>query len=222
MSKGKKPGEFWDAPPEVITRDLLARHQRIGGGYWLAVAITGILFIIGIVGLFIRLQGGFDDRASWGYYAATFAFIFAVVQGAPMVAIGLVFTRAHMRRPISNPSLIFAAAGPLVFLLFLPILSLIPPLQGRNNLWMGIAIGGAPYTWDTLAVGFLALCGVSFFWLVSRPDLDTMHQLGPEGWRNSLAGRLAAGWRGNQSRWRRLSIWMMLLGGLYFVAFVLT
>ncbi|MDP2660510.1 MAG: hypothetical protein Q8R28_07260 [Dehalococcoidia bacterium] len=222
MSKGREPSQFWDSPPEVITRDLLARHERIGGGYWLAIAITGILFLIGIVGLIVRLQGGFDDRAAWGYYAATFAFIFAIVQGAPMVAVVLVFTKAHLRRPLSNPSLLFAAAGPLVFLLFLPILSLIPPLQGRNNLWMGMAIGGAPYTWDTLAVGFLALCGVALFWLISRPDLDTVHQLGPEGWRKSLAGRLAAHWRGNQSRWRRLSIWMVLLGGLYFVAFVLT
>ncbi len=219
---GKETEEFWDAPPEIVTRDLLSRHERIGGGYWLAVAVTAILFIIGIIGLYIRLLGGFQDRAAWGYYAATFMFLFTTVQAAPMVTIGLLFTKAHLRRPVSRPSGLFAATGPLVFLLFIPLLSLIPPLQGRNNLWNGLDIGGAPYTWDTLSLGFWVLCGLTFFWLVARPDLVTVRQLGRRGWRASLAGFLAGNWRGTHGQWKLLSKGMVLLGGLYFVSLIMT
>ncbi len=218
---GQEPGEFWDSRPEVITRDILARYQGIGPGFWLAVGITAILFLIGIVGFVFRLQGGFQDRAAWGYYAATFAFLLATVQGAPMVTIGLLFTKAHLRRPVSGPSVLFAVPGILVFLIFIPLLSLIPPLQGRNNLWFGMAIGGAPYTWDTLSVGFLVLCGLAFFWLVSRPDLDAVRQLG-RGWRVRLAGLLAGNWRGSHGQWWLLRKWMVILGVLYFVALVIT
>lgn len=220
--RGQEPGEFWDARPEQITSDLLARHERIGGGFWLAVAVTAVLFILGIAGLVLRLQGGFQDRAAWGYYAATFAFLLAIVMAAPMVTIGLLFTKAQLRRPVSGPSGLFAVAGPLVFLLFIPLLSLIPPIQGRNNLWNGIPIGGAPYTWDTLALGFWVVCGLAFFWLVSRPDLHTVKQLARRGWRTSLAGFLAGNWRGSHTQWWMLKKWMLVLGVLYFVSLVLT
>lgn len=220
-NEGKSQEEFWDASPVAITRDILSRFQSVGLWFWVVVIVTGVLFALGIIGFFLRLQGGFQDRGAWGYYAATFAFLFTVVQGAPMVTIGLLFTKAHLRRPIARPSGLFAVPGILVFLLFIPILSLIPPVEGRGSLWMGMPIGGAPYTWDILSVGFLVLCGLAFFWLVSRPDLDVVRRLG-RGWRAGLAGFLAGGWVGAHGQWWALKKWMVVLGTLYFVALVMT
>lgn len=206
--------------PEEITGDVLRRYQAVGRGYWIAVAVTSALFLVGILGLAFRLAGGSQDMAAWGYYAAIFAYLLTTVQAAPLVSMGLLFTKAHLQRPISRSSLLFAFPGLLVFLLFLPLLSLLPPTKGRNSLWFEWPVG-APHVFDTLALGFLVLSGLAYLWMASWPDLLTVRTHGRD-WRSRLAGFLAPHWQGTQGQWRILKKAMVFLGALYFVALVFT
>lgn len=220
LRRGSGPGQPLELSPQELTRDLLRRHQGLGRGLWIAVGATSLLFLIGILGLALRLLGGFQDRAAWGYYAAIFAYLLTTTQAAPLVSMGLLLAKAHLRRPFSRSAELFTAAGPLVFLLFLPFLALIPPVQGRNTLWFGWPVG-APYVWDTLALGFLVLSGLAFLWATSRPDLAAMKHLG-HGRLARLAAALAPHWRGDRGQWRTLRTAMVLLGSLYFAALVFT
>ena len=67
-----------------VTGDLLNRHRETSDRFWQVVAVFGVLFILGIIGFFIRLSDGFgvSDKIFWGYYAATFAFILTTAQAA--------------------------------------------------------------------------------------------------------------------------------------------
>ena len=77
-----------DLTSAEVTNDLLERHQRTGLMYKRALILFGALFVLGIIGFIARLvSDGFSDKAAWGYYAATFAFILSTAQAAPMVAI---------------------------------------------------------------------------------------------------------------------------------------
>ena len=60
-----------------VARDVLGRFQDLGHRYWGWVTVLAFLFVLGVVGFIIRLSEGFSDenRANWGYFVATLAFI---------------------------------------------------------------------------------------------------------------------------------------------------
>ena len=217
-ASGAVEHSIWEAGPQEVVQDALRRHRAASRGFRMAVAVTGVLFLVGIGGFALRLAGGFQDRAAWGYYATTFAYLLATVQTAPLVSMGLLLTKAHLQRSLSRPAVLFAAPGLLVFLMFLPLLALIPPVQGRNSIWFQWPVG-APYALDTLALGFLVLCGLVFLWANSWPDLAMLRRLA-RGRRAWLAGILAPHWLGTQRQWQVLKKAMVALGALYFVALV--
>jgi molybdopterin-containing oxidoreductase family membrane subunit len=207
-----------EAGQQEITRDILRRYQGLGPGFWTGVALTALLFLAGVVGFAWRLQGGFQNRAAWGYYAATFAFLLSTVQAAPLVAIGLRLTKADWRRPLSRASELFAVASILNVLLLLPLLPLLPSVEGRASLWFEWA-AGKPRLWDTLALAFLILCGLALLYASARPDLAAARDQGG-GARSRLASLLASGWRGDGHQWLVLGSSLTLLGGLYLLAYV--
>ena len=119
-----------------IDRDLLARHQATGKLFWKAVALFGVLFVLGIIGFIMRLSDGVGDTAVWGYYAAVFAFILTTAQAAPMVSIATRLAKGHWRRPISRAAELWTLVGLFNLLLFIPLLWVLPSLEDeRRTLW---------------------------------------------------------------------------------------
>ena len=45
-----------------MVRDVLGRFRETGGVFWSWVAVLTILVLLGVVGFFIRVGDGFDDR----------------------------------------------------------------------------------------------------------------------------------------------------------------
>jgi len=71
---------------EALTQDVVAKVK--GSRFGALFAISGILFVIGIVGVFMRISGGYADRSQWGFYAATWAWLASTACAAPMARIG--------------------------------------------------------------------------------------------------------------------------------------
>ena len=175
-----------------VGRDLLQRHERSGSLFKRAVALFGVLFILGIVGFVMRLSDGIGDRAVWGYYAAVFAFILTTAQAAPMVAIATRLAKGHWRRPISRAAEIWTLVGLFNLVLFIPLLWILPDLSdGRRTLWFfdGDKVPSySPHIWASAAILFLVITGRPYGTGQAAGGSD-----GRDGWRGAGTARRRSG-----------------------------
>lgn len=199
---------------QSITDDVLNRHASAGSKFWLIAAVLAGLLALGVVGFFMLLSEGFDDRAAWGYYAAVFAYIFSVSQSAVLVSVALRMAKAHWRRPLSRVSELFSAVGIFAFLMMLPLLWVLPSLEGRRSLWFDAPVY-SPHVWDTIAMGLLVLCGLSLLWFAALPDMATLRD--NAGRRQGLYRLLSLSWSGSRKQWKMLHAGIGTLGGFYFM-----
>ena len=155
--------------PDVtaMSRDVSEKTRSTPRPMLMALVATGILFILGIVGFVARAVGdGFDDISAWGYYLAVFSMVFMVTSGAPLAAVAFRFTKSHWRRPLSRVSELFAIVGILNFLMFIPLMFMLPSIGNpeavggviegglavRKTIWFEGPIG-APHAWYVVGVG---------------------------------------------------------------------
>ncbi len=212
--------------PADVNRDLLELHQRSGPMFRGAVLVLGVLFVLGVIGFIIKvLSNGPSDKASWGYHAAVFAFIITTASAAPIVAIAPRIVKAHWRRSISRAAELWAVVGVLSFILFLPLLAVLPSLEdGRRTFWFyhaGEVPRFTPHVWATLALLGLTILGIALVWMSSLPDLALMRD-NTTGWRQRWAARLAFGWRGTSRQWFIQKHRLGILGALYFMMLIFT
>ncbi|MBI4498516.1 MAG: hypothetical protein HY689_11520 [Chloroflexi bacterium] len=206
------------ATPQKITRDILDRYQRTGSTFRMAVLVLGILSLLGLVGIGIRLAGGFEHRAAWGYYAATYVFIMSTFQGAPLAAVATRLARGDWRRGFTRVADLFAVTGLLTLPMFIPMLLALPPLEGRRSVWMGWP--GAPYLYDTVAMILLPIVGLGLLYASALPDLAVVRDHARGARARWLTG-LAATWAGTPRQWRvAKQALFYLLGPFYLMMFV--
>ena len=233
-------GEGPTPPPEVsltpqgvtehVTGKVLAFDSRLG------IALMGLMLlsVLGIIGFLVRVfgdDGGFsgEARGKWGYYAAMFGFLLVTTGTAPLAAIAFRWTKNHWRRPLSRASEMFALVGLLSVVWFIPMIFLMPDIDlngdgalevgvDRRTIWLEVPIG-APLWWDTLAVVFLALCGLAILWVSARPDMAALAQRGA-GFRAGLWSRLAMGWKGRERDWAVQKAHLAVLGAFYFMLLI--
>lgn len=227
MHNGHQPEEAQAAltTPQAMGRDLLERHQRPAGPLfrWAALAL-GFLFLLGVVGFVYRaVVDGFGRPEAWGYYVAVFAFLLTTAQAAPMVAIAPRIARAHWRRPVSRAAELFVVVGLFNFLLFIPILFVLPSLaNGRRTLWFyepGKVPAYSPHVWAGLAMAAFALTGLFLLWVSAMPDMAHLRDHGT-GWRRLWGRRLARGWLGTTWQWFFHKHRLGILGAFYFMLLV--
>ena len=218
------------ATPAQVTTDLLNRHRSTGNLFRGALGVTGVMFILGIVGVVLRLSDGTDKTHLWGYHAAAFSFVLTTAQAAVMVAIAPRLAKAHWRRPISRVAEMFAVVGLVNFLIFMPLLLVLPSLEdGRRTLWFYDAADPkfsevpvyAPHIWAVLALGFLVLTGLILLWVSSLADLAAIRDES-SGRRRGFFAWLANGWHGTSKQWLVKYHRLGMLGAFYFMMLVFT
>ena len=208
-----------------VTHDLLDRRRKTGGAFRLAVAVCGVLFVLGVVGFILRVQDGVSDRAVWGYYAALFGFILITAQAAPMVAIAPRLAKAHWCRPVTRAAELFTVVGLFNLVLFIPMLWVLPSLEdGRRSLWFFSDLdvpAHLPHILATLALLFLVVVGLALLWTSSLPDLAAVRD-SSTGRRQRIYARLANGWSGTSAQWNMQYHRVGILSAFYFVMLVFT
>ena len=213
--------EVLEASQEEVTRDLVGRVSGSSPAFRRMVAVLALLFLLGVVAFVVRaVSFGFTDRWPWAYLGAVMGFLITTAGGAPIVAVALRAVRSHWHRPIARIAQIYAVAGLLTLLVFIPLILVLPPTDGRNTVWI-IWHGRAPHIYNTLAVVALVVLGLALVYMDAVPDLATQAQyLG--GWRGALARRLSSWWRGTSQQWAFHRASLSVLGGLYFIHLVFT
>ncbi len=192
----------------------------LGGGrrFWTAAAITGALFLLGILAFIVRLRDGFGDRTAWGYYAATFSYLLATAASAPVVAIGLRMAGADWRRPFTRAAELFAVVGVFMVLLFLPLLALVPHTDKSGTIWLGWPNA---HLYDGLALAALVFCGLLLLYASALPDFAACRDAIGGGIRKQWFAWLAWRWWGSVRQWRLQRAALGLLGGFYLTLLVM-
>ena len=209
------PASYLGMTAQEITQDVLERHESPGRQFWTVAAVLGGLFGLGIIGFILLLSQGFDDKNAWGYYASVFAYIFTVAQSAILVSIALRMVKAHWRRPLARISELFAVVGLFNFFLLIPLLWVLPSIEGRKSIWFEWP-GYSPHIWDTIALGTLVMLGLALLYFAAIPDMAAVRDHAT-GARQRRYQRMAMGWRGTPHQWKVLQVGISVLGGFYFM-----
>jgi hypothetical protein len=226
---------MWVFPnPRVMTRDMAEKIAAMPRLFTLGLLLSFVLLVLGVVGFVARAGAdGFGDRAPWGYYMATFSFVFMVTSAAPVAAVAFRFTKSHWRRPLSRVSELFALVGVVNVIIFIPLMLALPPilnpaasgdhlgtdLEVRRTLWFEVPLG-APHFWDLMGLVALAFCSVAILWLSAMPDMAQARAAGATGFRRAVYGLLAGRWYGTKRQWQIQKGGLAILGALYFMLVV--
>ena len=206
----------------MVTEDVSRGFFSFGSGYGTVLLVLGAVFVVGIIAFILRAADGFStsQRSEWGYSSAMFAFLLVTAGSAPLVAPALRMTKSHWRRPLSRISELYAVVGLLSLLWLLPLLALLPSIEGRRTLWFSTEFPGVPLWWDFFAVLFLVICGLALLILSAIPDMAiTAGQ--DNGLRGRFLGRISGFWRGTESQWNYHRLGLVTLGAFYFMLLVL-
>lgn len=227
---GHNHAGMWVFPrAEEVTQDLTRRTFAMPGPFTIALALAGVLLVLGVLGFVVRaLDDGFGQHGPWGYYMAIFSFVFMVTGSAPLVAVAFRFTKSHWRRPLSRIAELFAVVGVLNVLMFIPLLMVLPGIKDpsspasdpvlRRTIWFEAPIG-SPYWWDMLGVVFLAFTALAILWLSAVPDMAEA-RLATTGWRRKIYSLLAGHWYGTKRQWVMQKAGLAVLGAFYFMFLV--
>ena len=173
------------ATQDELTEELIHKARVAGPTMRKAMWILAGLAALGIIAAVIMMLGGIDDHTQWSYYAVAYFYVFSLVMGIPIASIGLRFARAQWRRPTSRAAELFALAGPVMLLFFLPIMAAHPGLEGRRSLWMDWQLG--PWLPDLLMLTALVGIGLIFVYTSALPDLAAVRDHG-SGRSRGIAG----------------------------------
>jgi molybdopterin-containing oxidoreductase family membrane subunit len=212
-------GEELDS--KTIIEDVSRGFFAFGTFYKLALLALLAVFAVGIVAFVIRAGDGLNDanRHDWGYLSAAFAFIVTTAGSAPLVSVALRLTRNHWRRPISRIAELYAVVGLLSLLMFIPLLRMLPPIDGRRTLWFTDEFPGAPVWWQFFGLLGLVVAGLTLLFVSALPDWLQTARRG-EGFRAGFARVLAGKWAGTESQWKLHRSVLAIMGAFYFLLLI--
>ena len=214
--EAKKPN-YSAATSELISKTMISPKK-----IRLLVILLSIFSILGVIGIVLKILNGFDDKASWGYYAATISFLLTTAGAAPMVAIAPTIAKADWVRPITRIASLFSVVGIITAFASIPLIFALPPLiidgTRRRSIWFE-ATNFSPHVWFGIAIFGLTLCGLGLLYSSSIPDLAAMRDHGT-GWRKKLGKSLSRGFMGTESQWKSLKMRIGMMGTLYFLILI--
>ncbi|MFN8532825.1 MAG: hypothetical protein U0556_04690 [Dehalococcoidia bacterium] len=197
-----------------LTDDMVRRYQNPAPTLRTWTLITGVLLLIGIVGLVLKVVFA-TPSTGWGWAAATFAFIFCTAVSAPMSAVATRLAKGDWRRSFTRPAEAFTAVAVLVVLLSIPLLIVLPTrLPEQRTVWFNWP--GSPWVYDFLALLGLAVVGLGMFVVSAVPDWAALRDRGIDG---PFIGR-AARWAGALKQWRVTRSALTPLGAMYLAMYI--
>ncbi|MDN5850228.1 MAG: polysulfide reductase NrfD [Nitrococcus sp.] len=213
MSRGEPlvpPGLTHAALTERITAQVL--YQRAPATWWIALAISGLLALIGIVmvgfvfeigvGLF-----GINVPVAWGLPIVNTIWWIGIAHAGTLISGMLLLTRQQWRDSINRLAemmamfaIMMAGSFPLIHLGRPWFFYYLLPYPNTMNLWPQWR---SPLVWDFFAIATYLVYTSAFLYLSLLPDLATLRdRTRRRGWQ-VFYGLLALGWRNSAVHWAR-------------------
>ncbi|MCX6021029.1 MAG: polysulfide reductase NrfD [Chloroflexi bacterium] len=186
-------------------------------GSWMLISF-GLLFTFGL-GL-----TGLGRPNFWGFMITNFVFWVGISHAGTMISSILRLTQAEWKRPVTRAAevmTVFALGTAALF----PVMHIGRPWRAlywffpydfNRGVWPNVR---SPLVWDPSAIFTYLSSSAMFVYVALIPDLAILRDRNT-GWRRSVYGALALGWRGNPRQWRLQGIVGFLLSALILPVFV--
>lgn len=205
-----------------LTEEVLGRLGVSSPGYWITLAVSGALMLLGAGAWGLQLsQGmglsGLQHPVMWATYITNFVWWAGIAHSGTLMSAVLYLLRAPFRPAFSRSAeavtlitLVIAAAFPVIHLGRAWRFYWVAPYPNQRDLWVNFS---SVLSIDMFAV--LADFGVAFmfFWLGLIPDLALVRDRA-RGWRRTIYGLLSLGWEGTGRQWKHYLMAYPLLAAL--------
>lgn len=206
------PVPTWTATE--LSAEVIGKFAKTPAALNTWTLITGVLFVIGLVGIALKFVQGVPSQG-FGYYAATVAFLLSTFGAAPLAVVASRLTKGDWSRPLRRYGETFGVVPTLIVLLSIPLLFALPAnIPGQKTMWFGWPL--FPHFWDVMMLLGLALAGAGMLYASVRPDLALARAAGVNSPFVSKANAFVAGLK----QWRITRTVLTPLGGMYLWMFV--
>ncbi len=184
----------------TVERDaaLFAPLARTGPGFYVTVAILGLMILWGAVAYGIQFdQGlgvtGLHEPVSWGFYVTNFVFFIGISHAGTLISAILRLSKAEWRRPITRMAEVIT-----VMVLFIGASQILVDL-GRPDRMINVILYGryqSPLLWDATSISAYLTASTLYLYLPLIPDIAILRD--HLGKHRLLYSVLALGWRGTE------------------------
>ncbi|NLY00101.1 MAG: polysulfide reductase NrfD [Rhodopirellula sp.] len=208
-----------------VTRDICAPLERRPGALWWAgFTLSSLLLLLGTVAVAYQVAmgigtWGLNRTVGWAFDITNFVFWIGIGHAGTLISAILFLFRQKWRTSVNRSAeamTLFAVMCAGIFPLIhmgRPWLAywVVPYPNTRGPLWVNFR---SPLVWDFFAISTYFLVSLIFWYVGLLPDLATVRDRTPPGWRRRLLEVFSLGWDGSFRTWHRYETVYLLLAGL--------
>jgi len=221
----RQPLILGDRSLTQITADICAPMLRRPDALWWAGFLVAFSFlVIGAAAVAYQVTTGIgtwglNSTVGWAFDITNFVFWIGIGHAGTLISAILFLFRQRWRTSVNRSAeamTLFAVMCAGIF----PLIHMGRPWMAywvfpypnfRGPLWMNFR---SPLAWDAFAISTYFLISLTFWYLGMIPDLATVRDRTPPGFRRSLFSFFSLGWDGSYRTWQRYETVYMLLAGL--------
>jgi Ni/Fe-hydrogenase subunit HybB-like protein len=208
-----------------VTRDICAPLERKPTAlWWTAWSVSLAALLLGVVAVWYQIATGIgtwglNKTVGWAFDITNFVFWVGIGHAGTLISAVLFLFRQKWRTAVNRSAeamTLFAVMCAGIFPLIhmgRPWLAfwMVPYPNTRGPLWVNFK---SPLLWDVFAISTYLLISAVFWYIGLLPDLATLRDRQPPGWKQRAASFLCLGWDGSTRTWHRYETVYMLLAGL--------
>lgn len=197
-----------------VTNDINVIHEQGAGlGWWIALAISSSLLLIGLIAGYLTVTvgigtWGLNRTVGWAFDITNFVFWIGIGHAGTFISAILYLFNQKWRTSINRSAeamtlIAVMCAGifpiihmgrPWLFYWFLPY------PNSRGSLWVNFR---SPLLWDFFAISTYFTISLVFWYIGLLPDIATARDRARTKFRRKLYTILSLGWNGSNRTWSR-------------------
>jgi len=225
ISELRTPWIDGDKTYSQITDDVCSPMETGPTSLWYAgIAVSSAALLIGAVLVIHQVwtgigTWGLNKTVGWSWDITNFVFWVGIGHAGTLISAILFLFRQKWRTSINRSAeamTIFAVMCAGIFPLIhmgRPWLAywVMPYPNPMGPLWVNFR---SPLLWDVFAISTYFIISATFWFVGLIPDLATVRDRLPEGWRKKIFTLTSLGWSGSHRTWQHYEMVYLLLAGL--------
>ena len=205
-----------------VTRDVVNTLGTADRGYFIALGVAVLCFLVGI-GTFTMLLkdglglAGYSPPVMWAVYITTFVFWIGIGHAGTLISAILFLFRSPWRTAVYRDTEAMTVFAVMTAGLF-PIIHIgrqwffywLLPYPNARFLWPNFK---SPLIWDVFAISTYLTVSTTFLCVGLVPDIAAARDK-MRGWRHKVYSFFSLGWKGTDNQWRHYTRAYLYLAAL--------